>query len=83
MMAIAQSIIETGWFKYAGSAVTADQHNYCGLGVTNNGTKGAAFKSIEEGVTAQLQHLYAYGCKTAIPAGDEVFQRIRRNFTRG
>ena len=72
MMAIAQSILETGWFKYSGSAVTADQHNYCGLGVTSNGVKGAAFDTIEDGVTAQLQHLFAYGCKDALPAGEPV-----------
>jgi hypothetical protein len=54
MMAIAQSILETGWFKYAGSAVTSDQHNYCGLGVTSTGIKGSSFDTIEDGVTAQL-----------------------------
>ena len=72
MMTIAQSILETGWFKYAGSAVTADQHNYCGLGVTSNGVKGGTFDTIEDGVTAQLQHLYAYGCKDALPSGETV-----------
>ena len=72
MMAIAQSILETGWFKYVGSAVTADQHNYCGLGVTSNGVKGGTFDTIEDGVTAQLQHLYAYGCKDALPSGETV-----------
>ena len=71
MMAIAQSILETGWFKYAGSAVTADQHNYCGLGVTSTGVKGAAFDTIEDGVTAQLQHLFAYGCKDTLTSGEK------------
>lgn len=71
MMAIAQSILETGWFKYVGSAVTADQHNYCGLGVTSNGVTGGSFETIEDGVRAQLQHLYAYGCKDALPNGEE------------
>ena len=72
MMAISQSILETGWFKYQGSAVTAAQHNYCGLGVTSTGVTGASFASIEEGVTAQLQHLFAYGCTTALPSGEKV-----------
>jgi flagellum-specific peptidoglycan hydrolase FlgJ len=72
MMAISQSILETGWFKYQGSAVTADQHNYCGLGVTSTGIKGASFDTIEDGVRAQLQHLYAYGCKDALPSGEKV-----------
>ena len=65
-MAISQSILETGWFKYAGSAVKPEQHNYCGLGVTSTGVEGGKFDTIEDGVTAQLQHLYAYGCKATL-----------------
>ena len=65
-MAISQSILETGWFKYAGSAVKPEQHNYCGLGVTSTGVEGGKFNTIEDGVTAQLQHLYAYGCKDTL-----------------
>ena len=65
-MAISQSILETGWFKYAGSAVKPEQHNYCGLGVTSTGVEGGKFDTIEDGVTAQLQHLYAYGCKDTL-----------------
>lgn len=83
MMAIAQSILETGWFKYAGSAVTADQHNYCGLGVTSTGVKGAAFETIEDGVTAQLQHLFAYGCKDALASGEKVLDPRFSLVTRG
>ncbi len=83
MMAIAQSILETGWFKYTGSAVTADQHNYCGLGVTSTGVKGAAFTTIEDGVTAQLQHLFAYGCKDALPMGESVLDPRFSLVTRG
>ena len=70
MMAISQSILETGWFKYQGSAVKPEHHNYCGLGVTSNGIEGGKFDTIENGVRAQLQHLYAYGCKDALPAGE-------------
>ena len=83
MMAIAQSILETGWFKYAGSVVTADQHNYCGLGVTSTGIKGAAFETIEDGVTAQLQHLFAYGCKDALASGEKVLDPRFSLVTRG
>ena len=83
MMAIAQSILETGWFKYAGSAVTADQHNYCGLGVTSTGVKGGTFATIEDGVTAQLQHLFAYGCKDTLPSGDKVLDPRFSLVTRG
>lgn len=71
MMAISQSILETGWFKYNGSAVKAEQHNYCGLGVVSNGVTGATFDTIEDGVRAQLQHLYAYGCKDELPLSEK------------
>jgi hypothetical protein len=68
-VAFCQSILETGWFKYEGSAVTADQHNYAGLGVTSNGAKGLSFGSIGMGVEAQLQHLYAYATREPLPDG--------------
>ena len=59
-IALCQSIVETGWFKYTGgTAVTPDDHNYCGLGVTQLGQKGCQFSTVKEGVTAQIQHLYA------------------------
>ena len=84
MMAISQSILETGWFKYAGSAVTEKQHNYCGLGVTSNGVSGGSFDTIADGVRAQLQHLYAYGCKNTLPSGEETILDPRFSYvTRG
>ena len=83
IMAIAQSILETGWFNYTGSAVTTEQHNYCGLGVTSNGVKGGNFDTIEDGVAAQLQHLFAYGCKDAIPSGEIVVDPRFSLVTRG
>ena len=71
-IAFCQSIIETGWFKFeGGTAVTPDQHNYCGLGVVSKGVKGNSFKTIKEGVTAQIQHLYAYATSEEIP-NDEI-----------
>lgn len=59
-VAFAQAVLETGHFEYEGSAVTPDQHNYCGLGVTRNGMKGESFPTAREGVRAQIQHLKAY-----------------------
>lgn len=59
-IAFAQSCIETGNFKYVGSAVTPDQHNYCGMGVTSTGMKGNSFNTAAEGIRAQIQHLKAY-----------------------
>ena len=69
-VAFVQSVLETGWFTFEGSAVTPDQHNYGGLGVTSRGVKGNEFASIQEGVTAQIQHLYAYASKGNIPEGE-------------
>ena len=83
LMAIAQSILETGWFKFAGSSVSASQNNFCGLGATGGGAAGAAFATIEEGVRAQLQHLYAYGCKDALPTGEAVVDPRFSLVTRG
>lgn len=72
-VALCQSLIETGWFKFTGgTAVTPDQHNYCGLGVTKLGMKGHSFDTVEDGVRAQLQHLYAYACKKPLPRGEKI-----------
>ena len=81
--AISQSILETGWFKYQGSAVTPDQHNYCGMGVTSNGVKGSSFDTIEDGVRAQLQHLFAYGSKDNLPDGETLVDSRFKYVTRG
>lgn len=59
-VAAAQSMIETGNFTFAGSAVTLDQNNFCGMGVTARGMKGNSFKTIRDGIRAQIQHLKAY-----------------------
>jgi hypothetical protein len=81
--AISQSILETGWFNYKGSAVVPEHHNYCGLGVTVNGKPGNIFNTIEDGVRAQLQHLYAYGCKDTLPAGENLLDERFKYVTRG
>lgn len=83
-MAISQSILETGWFKFTDSAVRPEQHNYCGLGVTSNGVGGESFNTIENGVRAQLQHLYAYGCADALPSVEtEIIDPRFKYVTRG
>lgn len=70
-IALCQAIIETGWFRFdGGTAVTPDQHNYCGMGVTVRGEKGCTFESVEQGVTALIQHLYAYCCTGPLPDGE-------------
>ncbi|MBD5504077.1 MAG: hypothetical protein HDR09_20005 [Lachnospiraceae bacterium] len=75
-VAAAQSMIETGNFIFAGSAVTLDQNNFCGMGVTACGMKGNSFATMREGVRAQIQHLKAYA--TADPLiGDCVDPRYK------
>lgn len=65
-IAAAQSFVETGNFAFKGSAVTLDQNNFCGMGVTANGMKGNSFASRREGVRAQIQHLKAYATDAAL-----------------
>lgn len=82
-MAFCQSIIETGWFAYQGSAVTPDQHNYAGIGVTQRGVKGNSFPTVQDGVRAQIQHLYAYASKLPLPDGETLIDPRFRYVTRG
>lgn len=58
-LALAQALVETGYFRYGGD-VHHNQNNFCGLGTTGNGVKGAKFKTPEIGVRAHIQHLLAY-----------------------
>jgi N-acetylmuramoyl-L-alanine amidase len=70
-IAFCQSLCETHYFLYdMGTAVTPDQHNYCGMGVTQKGIKGNSFATVKDGVTAQIQHLLAYASTNPIPNGE-------------
>lgn len=72
-IAFAQAILETGWFRFdSGTAVTPDQHNYGGLGVVRKGVKGHEFPTVRAGVTASIQHLFAYASKDKLPAGETI-----------
>lgn len=56
-----QSCKETGNFTFTGgTAVTFDQNNFCGLGVTRKGLKGHSFDTPRLGIRAQIQHLKGY-----------------------
>ena len=69
-IAVCQAAIETGWFRYeGGTAVTPDDHNYCGLGVTTKGQKGCQFSTMQQGIDAHLQHLWSYATTAALPSG--------------
>lgn len=59
-IAFAQSCLETGNFTFQGSAVTLEQNNFCGMGVTSRGMKGNSFATPQLGIRAQIQHLKAY-----------------------
>jgi hypothetical protein len=65
-IAFAQSCLETGNFGFSGSAVTLDQNNFCGMGVTSNGVKGNSFDTPQLGIRAQVQHLKAYASRDAL-----------------
>jgi len=83
-IALCQAILETGWFKFAdGTAVKPEQHNYCGLGVTRRGLEGASFESVEQGVAAMMQHLYAYSCKRPLPENETLVDPRFKMVTRG
>lgn len=79
-IAFAQSCIETANFRFdkagTGSAVTIDQNNFCGMGVTQLGIKGESFDTPQLGIRAQIQHLKAYGSKESLN-GDTVDPRFR------
>ena len=79
-VAFAQSCLETGNFGFAGSAVTLDQNNFCGMGVTSNGVKGNSFDSPQMGIRAQIQHLKAYANTEALNGAciDPRFQYVTR-----
>lgn len=66
-IAWAQSIKETGYFKYGG-IVQPGQNNFAGIGALNGNAAGqaASFESPRMGVRAQIQHLKAYASKDAL-----------------
>ena len=79
-VAFAQSCLETGNFGFAGSAVTLDQNNFCGMGVTANGMKGNSFDTPQLGIRAQIQHLKAYANTDPLknPCIDPRFKYVAR-----
>nr|DAR93081.1 MAG TPA: Cell wall hydrolase autolysin [Caudoviricetes sp.] len=66
-IAFAQSLHETGCFKYGG-IVLPSQNNYAGIGALNGNAKGeaATFPDPRTGVRAQIQHLKAYASTDAL-----------------
>ena len=61
-IAFIQSVHETGKFLFTGDVVP-EQMNYAGIGTVGGGVKGHYFKTVQEGIRAQIQHLKAYASK--------------------
>ena len=61
----AQAMLETGYLQF-GADVLPGQCNFCGLGATGAGQKGAVFENVALGLRAQVQHLKAYGSKDSL-----------------
>lgn len=82
-VAFCQAMKETAFLKFGGD-VKKDQYNFAGLGATGGGASGAEFKSIQEGIRAQVQHLAAYATEglsekdLADPCVDPRFQYVRK-----
>jgi hypothetical protein len=64
-VAFVQSVVETGWFRFAG-LVRASANNFAGIGATDTDPAPATFPDARTGVRAQIQHLRAYGDPAAI-----------------
>jgi Mannosyl-glycoprotein endo-beta-N-acetylglucosaminidase len=77
-VAYCQASLETDGFAFGkGTAVTPSQYNYGGLGVTRKGLRGESFPTPEAGVTAFMQHLFAYATPpgTSLPKGEILYDR--------
>ncbi len=61
-IALCQALKETGFFAYGGDVIPS-QNNFCGLGTTGGGVRGAKFATPELGVRAHIQHLLAYASR--------------------
>lgn len=66
--AVAQAIIETGFFKFGGD-VKPEQNNFASIGAVGDGAQGAFFSTPEQGVLAHLEHLFAYASSEILPSG--------------
>lgn len=79
-VAFAQALHETGNFRYGGDVISL-QNNYCGLGTTGQGVKGAWFPTPEIGVRAQIQHLLVYTSTRApmLPIVDPRYELVKRS----
>ena len=80
-VAFVQMCLETGFLRF-GNLVTADMHNYCGLGAIDATRTGERFATMELGVRAHIQHLHAYGSTRQLK-GDLIDRRYKYVQPRG
>ncbi|RGS73990.1 mannosyl-glycoprotein endo-beta-N-acetylglucosamidase [Mitsuokella sp. AF21-1AC] len=80
-VAFAQALKETGFFRYGGDVIP-QQNNFCGLGTTGGGVKGAFFQTAQLGVRAHIQHLLAYAStrEPSAPVIDPRYQLVRDSY---
>lgn len=82
-VAFAQSLHETGYFKFGG-IVLPSQNNYAGIGALNGNATGqaATFPDPRTGVRAQIQHLKAYASTEPLvnTCVDPRFSLVTRGF---
>ena len=60
-IAFTQSCLETGNFGFSQSAVTLEQNNFAGMGVTQNGMKGLSFETPQMGQAIMNRLMKAAG----------------------
>jgi len=81
-IAFAQMLKETNYFRFGGN-VKKEQNNFAGIGAIKDGVSGAFFQTMKEGVTAHIQHLYAYGTTKSLPQGETLVDPRFRLVSRG
>ena len=82
-LAFAQSLKETNYFRFGGD-VKPSQNNFAGLGAVGNKVPGLSFKTPQEGIRAQIQHLKAYASKARLrqTCVDPRFHLVKRGCAR-
>lgn len=82
-LAFCQMCLETKYLSYGGQ-VNHAQNNFAGMGATDDGAQGLSFRTVREGVRAQIQHLKAYASCQPLnnPLVDPRFTKVQRGSAR-
>jgi len=67
-LAWVQSLIETGYFSFAGSMVEPEDHNYAGIGACDSCSRGHIYATPQLGARSQIQLLRTYADASATTA---------------